>query len=126
MSSHDANLSSEEDENEQPISVEDWRAESGELDEERSPLDASLEEQVMIFVQLVDRGLKPLTGVQVELRGDGLPEPRQLVTDAQGELLVEDCGPGSYVLLAAGKQVLVHTLSQADLEADGAAYRVLI
>ncbi|MBL9003302.1 MAG: hypothetical protein JNJ46_03595 [Myxococcales bacterium] len=127
MSERDSHISTNhEDPNEEVVSEDEWRAESGELDEERSPMDVSLEDQVMIFVQLVDRDLQPLPGVTVEIRGDGMPEPRSVTSDERGELLIEDCGPGAYVLWAAGKQVPIHTLSQADLDADSAAYRVLI
>ena len=109
-----------------PIAEDDWRAESGELDEEQSPLDVSQEEQVMIFLQLVDRQLKPRAGVTVQIQGAGLPEPRTVTSDDQGEVLIEDCGPGAYVLRFEGKQVPVYALSHADLETDATAYRVLI
>ncbi len=109
-----------------PIAEDDWRAESGELDEEQSPLDVSQEEQVMIFLQLVDRQLTPLAGVTVQIQGAGLPEPRTVTSDDQGEVLIEDCGPGVYVLRFEGKQIPVHALSHADLETDATAYRVLI
>ena len=118
--------SSREDGTPDALSEEEWRAESGELDEERSPLDLSQEEQVMIFLQLVDRQLRPLPGVTIQIHGPGLPEPRTVTSDDRGEVLIEDCGPGDYVLSTAGRQLPVHTLSHADLEDDATAYRVLI
>ena len=66
------------------------------LDEESSPFDADADDQPVLFVQLLDRDLVPLSKVEVVVSGAGIPTTRSLRTEADGTLLVEDCGPGVY------------------------------
>lgn len=104
-------------------------AEAEQLDEEASPNDPQTAEQAVLYVQIVDadhpdRG--PAAGIEVEVSGAGLSEPRRLFTDAQGEILIEDCGAGVYTLSAGTRQARAHTLSSDDLSIDGSAFRVLL
>ena len=96
------------------------------LDEESSPFDANADDQPMLFVQLLDRDLVPLAKVEVVVCGAGIPTPRSLRTEADGTLLMEDCGPGVYDLCCAGMTARVHTLTQHDLDTDGSAYRAML
>ena len=96
------------------------------LDEESSPFDAEADDQPVLFVQLLDRNLVPLSKVEVVVSGEGIPTTRSLRTEADGTLLVEDCGPGGYDLCYAGMTARVHTLTQHDLDTDGSAYRAML
>ena len=96
------------------------------LDEESSPFDADADDQPVLFVQLLDRDLVPLAKVEVTVFGEGIPTTRSLRTEADGTLLVEDCGPGVYDLCYAGMTARVHTLTQHDLDTDGSAYRTML
>lgn len=104
-------------------------AEAEQLDEESSPLDPQTAERTLLYLQIfsVDQPEQPLpAGVEVEISGEGLPEPRHLVTDLAGEVLIEDCGPGLYTVRLGERQARVHSLTDADLGSDATAYRVLI
>lgn len=96
------------------------------LDEESSPFDADVDEQPVLFVRLLDRELVPLAKVEVVVSGTGIPTPRSLQTEADGTLLIEDCGPGVYDLCCAEMKARAHTLTQQDLAADDSAYRVVL
>jgi hypothetical protein len=96
------------------------------LEEESCPFDADVDDQPVLFVQLLDRNLVPLSEVEVIVSGAGIPTARSLMTEADGTLLLEDCGPGVYDLYCAGLQARAHTLTQHDLDADSAAYRVML
>lgn len=96
------------------------------LDEESSPFDANADDQPMLFVQLLDRDLVPLAKVEVVVCGAGIPTPRSLRTEADGTLLMEDCGPGVYDLCCAEMTARAHTLTQNDLDTDGCAYQVML
>lgn len=96
------------------------------LEEEISPFDADVDDQPVLFVQLLDRDLVPLAKVEVVVSGEGIPTTRSLRTEADGTLLVEDCGPGVYDLCCAGMTARVHTLTQHDLDTDGSAYRAML
>lgn len=104
-------------------------AEAEQLDEESSPLDPQTAERTILYLQIfsIEQPEQPLPAdVQIEITGEGLSEPRRLVTDAEGEVLLEDCGPGLYTVRLGERQARVHTLSDADLGSDATAYRVLI
>lgn len=96
------------------------------LDEESSPFDADADDQPVLFVQLLDRDLVPLSKVEVVVSGAGIPTTRSLRTEADGTLLVEDCGPGVYDICCAEMTARAHTLTQHDLDTDGSAYRVML
>ena len=96
------------------------------LDEESSPFDADADDQPVLFVQLLDRDLVPLAKVEVTVFGEGIPTTRTFRTEADGTLLVEDCGPGMYDVCYAGMTARVHTLTQHDLDTDGSAYRAML
>lgn len=96
------------------------------LDEESSPFDADADDQPVLFVQLLDRDLVPLAKVEVTVFGEGIPTTRTFRTEADGTLLVEDCGPGMYDVCYAGMTARVHTLTQHDLDTDGSAYRTML
>jgi hypothetical protein len=96
------------------------------LQEELSPYDPSVDDRPVLYVQILTTDLEPRPGLNVTVTGDGLPEPRSVVTDSAGEFLLEDCGPGVYRLEADSQSFLVHTLMQRDLDDDDAAYRVVI
>lgn len=96
------------------------------LDEESSPFDAEADDQPVLFVQLLDRALVPLARVDVVVSGAGIPTPRSVTTEADGTLLMEDCGPGVYDLCCAEMKARAHTLMQQDLDADDSAYRVIL
>lgn len=96
------------------------------LDEERSPFDAAVDDQPVLFVQLLDRNLVPLSTVEVVVSGVGIPAPRSLRTEADGTLLIEDCGPGVYEFYYDGSKAHAHTLTQHDLDEDDSAYRVML
>ena len=96
------------------------------LDEESSPFDADVDDQPVLFVQLLDRTLVPLARVEVVVSGAGIPTPRNLRTEADGTLLIDDCGPGMYDLCSAEMKARAHTLTQQDLDADDSAYRVVL
>ncbi|HNN95193.1 MAG TPA: hypothetical protein PKI03_23110 [Pseudomonadota bacterium] len=104
-------------------------AEAEQLDEEASPNDPQTAERAVLYVQIVDADhldQGPAAGIDVEVSGAGLSETRHLVTDAQGEILIEDCGPGVYTLSRGSRQAQAHTLSSDDLSVDGSAFRVLL
>ena len=96
------------------------------LDEESSPFDADVDEQPVLFVQLLAQELVPLAKVEVLVSGAGIPTPRSVKTEADGTLLMEDCGPGVYDLCCAEMKARAHTLTQQDLDADDSAYRVVL
>ena len=96
------------------------------LDEERSPFDAAVDDQPVLFVQLLDRHLVPLSTVEVVVSGVGIPAPRSLRTEADGTLLIEDCGPGVYEFCYDELRARAHTLTQYDLDEDNSAYRVML
>lgn len=96
------------------------------LPEEASPFHPSLENRPFLYVQILDGALMPRGGLTYEARGAGLAAPRRGTTEEDGELLIEDCDAGVYELCADGVSAVVHTLSQSDLDQDGAAYRVVL
>jgi hypothetical protein len=96
------------------------------LPEEVSPYHPSLENRPVLYVQVLDGGLTPRAGLPYELVGANLAEPRRGTTDENGELYVDDCDAGLYELVVDGKRQAVPTLSQVDLEEDGAAYRLVL
>ncbi len=113
--------------------------EEQELDEELSPFDPTTEDQPVLYVQIVDERLRPQADQPVIVRGAGIPEPRTLRTDEDGCLLLTDCGPGVYEIeridridptdridRAGAAVARAHTLTQHDLDADTAPYRVLL
>jgi len=107
--------------------------EEHELDEELSPFDPTTEDQPVLYVQIVDASLRPQADQPVIVRGAGIPEPRTLHSDEEGCLLLTDCGPGVYEIeriegagTAGAAVARAHTLTQHDLDADAAPYRVLL
>lgn len=103
--------------------------EAEQLDEETAPLDPQTAERTILYVQILDAQQpepSPIVGAEIEVSGEGLAEPRQLSSDGQGEILIEDCGPGVYTLRWGERQGRVHTLSDDDLGLDTSAYRVLL
>jgi hypothetical protein len=109
----------------EPASSLDLSAEAL-LPEEISPYHPSLENRPVLYVQLLDEKLHPLAGLSYELVGANSAEPRRGTTDENGELYIDDCDAGLYELVAAGKRQAVPTLSQVDLDEDGAAYRLVL
>lgn len=107
------------------------------IPEEDSPFDpqsqACLFVRVHVLVHVLDgdeagAGFRPLPGVPCQLRGPlpGAAISIELPTDAEGELVLEGCPEGSYLLSAEGKQCLVHTLLPLDLEEEAAPYRAVL
>lgn len=100
------------------------------LPEEVSPFHPSLENRPVLYVQILDVSLSPRAGIAYELRGVGLDQgPDQVrsgTTDENGELYIDDCDAGLYELSTSGERHVIPTLSQLDLEDDGAAYRVVV
>lgn len=96
------------------------------LPEEISPFHPALENRPVLYVQILDASLQPRAGVAYELRGVGLSQTRSGTTDENGELYIDDCDAGLYELSTDGERHVIPTLSQLDLEDDGAAYRVVL
>jgi hypothetical protein len=91
------------------------------IPEEDSPFDPSSQACLFVRVHVLDGGgFRPLAGVLCRLRGPlpGAALSVELPTDGEGELLLEGCPEGAYLLLAQGQQCLVHTLLPIDLEEE--------
>lgn len=94
-----------------------------EVPEEDSPFDP--EAQACLFVRLhaVDAAgtaLRPLARQRCRVQGPvpGDAVSLELTTDADGELLLDGCPSGAYLILAGAQSCQVHTLFPSDLEQD--------
>ena len=96
------------------------------LPEEASPFHPAIENRPLLYVQILDDRMSPRAGLAFEVHGTEFAAPRRGVTDENGELLIDDCGAGVYEITADDKRFCAHTLSQLDLDQDGAAYRVVL
>ena len=103
------------------------------IPEEDSPFDPA--SQACLFVRVhvldgsaADAGFRTLPGVPCRLRGPlpGAAISIELPTDGEGELQLEGCPEGSYLLSAEGQQCLVHTLLPLDLEEEAVPYRAVL
>lgn len=103
------------------------------IPEEDSPFDPQSQACLFVRVHVLDgdaagAGFRPLPGEPCHLRGPlpGAAISIELPTDTEGELVLEGCPEGSYLLSAAGQQCLVHTLMPLDLEEEAAPYRAVL
>lgn len=103
------------------------------IPEEDSPFDPESQACLFVRVHVLDEdargaGFRPLPGVPCRLRGPlpGAAISIELPTDGEGELLLEGCPEGSYLLSAEGKQCLVHTLLPLDLEEEPVPFRAVL
>ena len=92
--------------------------------EEESPYQSAEQEASVLFVRILDQALRPRAGLSWEVRGEGLTQNG--LTDEAGELMVDDCAPGSYSLSADGQSVIVHSLLTSDFVGDDRPYEILI
>lgn len=92
--------------------------------EEESPYQSADQEVSVLYVRILDQALRPRAGLSWEVRGEGLAQNG--CTDDAGELMVDDCTPGSYSLSADGQSVTVHSLVTSDFAGNDRPYEILL
>lgn len=97
-------------------------------DEEYSPFDADSQDQPVLFLRLVDAGLRPWRHLAVEIAGAS--GRHALVTDGEGVVFIDGCEPGRYVVSAAlpdgPHTAAAHTLFFSDLAAEADPYLLIL
>lgn len=103
------------------------------IPEEDSPFDPESQACLFVRVHVLESGatgvgFRPLPDVPCRLRGPlpGSAISIELPTDGEGELLLEGCPEGCYLLSAEGQDCLVHTLLPLDLEEEPAPFRAVL
>lgn len=79
----------------------------------------------LLYIQVLRPDAKPMSFARCVVQGGGV-QHNGLLTDAQGELMIDDIAAGHYELVIAGKTVPVHTLYRSDLEESTAPYRIVV